>query len=241
MARPIKNNADYFPHDADMRNDPRIKAVRRKFGIEGYGIYTMLVEYLSDCDFFTFSSDKLAIEIIAGDFDIDPDRLREILKYCIELDLFQENNLEITCKSLEKRFGPLLSKRKLDRSGVIGIDNTQSKVKESKVKESKVKNIIVDNKENLPVNVNGDVIVLGNKESNQCFKIIGKYAYEPNYIVYGEDGYRQMITDVLGLPEASIDRGHLPRFLMEKNGTVFEGSPSFVINSFKHYIRSQYK
>ena len=29
MARPIKNNADYFPHDADMRNDPRVKAQKK--------------------------------------------------------------------------------------------------------------------------------------------------------------------------------------------------------------------
>jgi hypothetical protein len=34
MARPLKNNADYFPHDNDMRNDEKILALRRKFGLE---------------------------------------------------------------------------------------------------------------------------------------------------------------------------------------------------------------
>lgn len=138
MARPIKNNADYFPHDADMRNDPRIKALRRKFGIEGYGVYSMLLEFLTDSDYFEFKNDSLSMELVAGDFDIETDKLCEILRYCFQLDLFQldaETNV-ISCKSLDKRLEPLLSKRKRDRNEVIGSDNTQSKVKESKEKES---------------------------------------------------------------------------------------------------------
>jgi hypothetical protein len=139
MARPFKHNADYFPHDADMRNDPRIKAVRRKFGIEGYGIYAMLLEFITDSDYFEFKNDSLSLELIAGDFDIETSRLVAILQYCFQLDLFQldaETNI-ISCKSLDNRLEPLLSKRKRDRSVVIDSDNTQSKVKESKVKESK--------------------------------------------------------------------------------------------------------
>lgn len=138
MARPIKHNADYFPHDADMRNDPRIKALRRKYGIEGYGIYCMLLELLTDSDFFEYKSDSLNIEIMAGDFDIDPDRLNEVLRYICQIDLIQLENDKISCKSLNNRLDPLLSKRKRDRPVVIDTDNTQSKVKERKVKESKV-------------------------------------------------------------------------------------------------------
>lgn len=139
MARPIKNNADYFPHDADMRNDPRIKALRRKFGIEGYGIYSMLLEFLTDSDFFEFKNDSLSLELVAGDFDIETDKLVTILQYCFQLDLFQldaKTNI-ISCKSLDNRLEPLLSKRKRDRNEVIADDNTQSKVKKSKVNKSK--------------------------------------------------------------------------------------------------------
>jgi hypothetical protein len=139
MARPIKNNADYFPHDADMRNDPRVKAIRRKFGIEGYGIYCMLIEYTTDRDFFEFEYDRLTIELIAGDFDVDPEKLTQVLEYIFELDLFQFDivNSIVACKSLRNRLEVVLSKRKRDRSGIIDSDNTQSKVKESKVKKSK--------------------------------------------------------------------------------------------------------
>lgn len=140
MARPIKNNADYFPHDADMRNDPRIKALRRKFGIEGYGVYSMLLEFLTDADYFEFKNDSLSLELVAGDFDIETDKLVTILQYCFQLDLFQLDAVTniISCKSLDKRLEPLLSKRKRDRTEVIASDNTQSRVEESKGEKSKV-------------------------------------------------------------------------------------------------------
>lgn len=139
MARPIKNNADYFPHDTDMRNDPKIKALRRKFGVEGYGIYCMIIEYLGDSEHFIADVDKLGIELMSGDFDIEPGRLIEIICYCTSLDLLQMESGELSCNSLENRLSPLLSKRERDRSRVFDSDNTQSKVKESKEEKSKAK------------------------------------------------------------------------------------------------------
>lgn len=47
MARPIKNNADYFSHDIGMRNDMKIKALRRKYGLVGYASYVMLIEIIA--------------------------------------------------------------------------------------------------------------------------------------------------------------------------------------------------
>lgn len=138
MARPIKDNADYFTHDADMRDDPKIKALRRKFKAEGYGIWNMLLEAITDSDNFRL---LINYEIISGDFDIEPDRLKEIINYCINLELLQYDKKTgfLWSKTLDKRFEPLLSKRKRDRFIVIADDNTQSKVKDSKGKKSRVK------------------------------------------------------------------------------------------------------
>ena len=44
MARPIKNYCDYFPHDRDMRNHRKVKAIRTKFGVTGYAIWSMILE-----------------------------------------------------------------------------------------------------------------------------------------------------------------------------------------------------
>lgn len=131
MARPIKNNADYFSHDADMRNDPKVKALRRKFRLEGYAVWCMLLESITDSENFRLRYD---LDIIAGDYDLEPHDLEAIIGYCLSLGLLQMDEVanEIYCLQLEKRLEPLLSKRKRDRTMVIDSDNTQSKVKESK-------------------------------------------------------------------------------------------------------------
>jgi hypothetical protein len=136
MARPIKNNADYFSHDSGMRNDEKIKAIRKKFKSTGYAVYNMLLEYMTSKEHFTFKLDDLTIELISGDFDEDPELIKTIIDYCLKIDLLQVIDGYIKCKTLEKRFELLLSKRKRTRKGVMDSDNTQSKVKESKVKKS---------------------------------------------------------------------------------------------------------
>ena len=137
MARPKKDNADYFSHDSGMRDDARIKAVRRKYSHLGYSIWNMLLEHLTNCDFFEYEYNDLNIELLAGDFDIKPDDLKEIIDYFIKLKLIQNDNGFIKSNQLIKRFETLLSKRKRDRNRVIASENPQSKVKESKVKEIK--------------------------------------------------------------------------------------------------------
>src|SRR6185295_5969192 len=62
--------------------------------------------------------------------------LENVLNYAIDLGLIQSDNSILSCKSLDNRLEPLLSKRKRYREVVIADDNTQSKVKESKEKKS---------------------------------------------------------------------------------------------------------
>lgn len=114
-----------------MRDDPKIKALRRKFKYGGYGIWCMFLELITDADNFRL---HVNYEIIAGDFDIEPDLLREIMLYCVSLDLlqFDDGNMILSCKTLENRFSGLLSKRERDRGGVIADEKPHSKVKYSK-------------------------------------------------------------------------------------------------------------
>ena len=94
------------------------------------------MEYLTDAEFFKAKVDKLGIELMAGDFDCSTELLENVLNYAIDLGLIQSDNSILSCKSLDNRLEPLLSKRKRDRNEVIDDDNTQSKVKESKEKKS---------------------------------------------------------------------------------------------------------
>jgi hypothetical protein len=142
MARPQKFNAEYFSHDAGMRNDTKVKALRRKFK-EGYAVWNMLLEYLTDAEHFQFQATPLTLELLGGDFDIEPERLKEIINYCIEIGLLQEVQGIIASRNHKERFKTLLSKRKPNESGVSGVDNPHSIVKDSigknrKVEDSKV-------------------------------------------------------------------------------------------------------
>jgi hypothetical protein len=130
-----------------MRNDPKVKALRRKYQ-EGYMVFNMLLEVLTGSDFFTIDYSPIQVELLAGDFDVDPETLEQIVDYCVKVNLLvKEQNLIYSC-GLRKRLQPVLDNRnavkqrfldkKLKNEDVSKVDNTQSKVKYSKVKETKI-------------------------------------------------------------------------------------------------------
>jgi hypothetical protein len=105
MARPKKNNLDFFRHEKVMRNDPKIRAARLKFGnYEGYAIYAMLLEYLCDQENLRFELNEDNLTLLSIDFGADPDRLKEMLNYFIKpLDLIQLENGFVVCRQLTNK------------------------------------------------------------------------------------------------------------------------------------------
>lgn len=165
MARPKKNNADYFSHDNSMRNDDKIKAVRRKFWLEWYAIWCMLLEKLTESDNFEIILDGISYELISWDFEIPSDLLKNIVDYLILLKLLVKENNIIYSNWLKERLQSVIDKRNRNRDnisdrkrddsgkfvtetdrnstapGVSVTETPQSKVKESKGKEIKEKYI----------------------------------------------------------------------------------------------------
>ena len=150
MARPIKHNADYFSHDCNMRNDMKIKALRRKYKHIGYAAYIMMLELLTENDYFEIEWNEMSIELLTPDFDIDAEELTEIIKYCIKLNLFQLTNGYLHCDKLTERLEEdVLSRRK-------GYDPNNSK--RMKLMLNKPINNVVN------VNINDDIVNI-NQES----------------------------------------------------------------------------
>lgn len=158
MARPIKNSCDYFSHDAGMRNHRKIKSVRQKFGITGYGIWCMLIEYLTASDGNEFENSALEYELMSGDFGVSVTEIRDVVDYCICLELLFKNNGFVFSESLNERLTSVyqkrgrakeLSKKQRRKNGQFVSSNTdstavsvtetpQSKVNEIKEKESSI-------------------------------------------------------------------------------------------------------
>lgn len=159
MARPAKNHCDYFPHDIGMRDHKKIKAIRSKFGITGYAIWVMTLEYLTGNDGNVFQYSDLEFELMAGDFGVSATEIRSVIDYCISLELLFNEKGFIKSESLDDRLAPVyekrgkakeLSKKQLRVNGKYTSSNAgepvvsvaempQSKVNESKVNQTKEK------------------------------------------------------------------------------------------------------
>ena len=181
MARPTKHNADYFSHDNNMRNDIKIKAVRRKYNSAGYALYIMILELLTSNEYFEIEWNEDNIELLSPDFDMDTEVITDIVNYCIKLNLLQITNGYLHCDTLTERLEETLllrrkgycsnNSKRMSVSGVNVNNNLvnvniypQSKVKESKLKESKVNESIVNESiENQEVKLDKETIAITTK------------------------------------------------------------------------------
>ncbi|QHV97285.1 DUF4373 domain-containing protein [Spirosoma endbachense] len=156
MARPSRNNADYFTHNADLRNDRRIKAIRSRFGPAGYGLTLMLLEVLTDADYTQLNTEELEMELLAGDFGVSVTEIYSLLQLAEKIGFFSRNEQGfLICPDLNKALENVFEKRNRARivaqtaKESISVAETlvsvteipQSKVKKSKVKDTNVSNM----------------------------------------------------------------------------------------------------
>lgn len=115
MARPRKNNAEYFSHDSQMRNNVKVKAIRQKHGIAGYAAFCMLLEALTDSDNYKITVDELTIDLMAGDFGLPCEELESMLQSFSRLKLIVYDKESIFAPALIRRMEPLTEKRERKR------------------------------------------------------------------------------------------------------------------------------
>jgi len=123
MSRPIKRDADYVAHSAHLRNAKEIKALRSRYGPEGYSLYWMLLETLTGIEGHRLEWCDLQRELVAGDLGATPEVVANLVTYCIVLKLFyleEEVNSDglthyLRSRYIEEKLGPLYAKRKADR------------------------------------------------------------------------------------------------------------------------------
>lgn len=156
--RPIKNNADYFSHDNDASQDPKLLYIESVHGLVGYAFYFKILECLTRADYFKIELTDINKAIYSKKIGVSLQDFDSILETCIKVDAFSidENNYLFSA-GLIKRMNILISKREYDRkrkennissplfplendfssndNSFIGSDNTV--VKESKAKNSK--------------------------------------------------------------------------------------------------------
>lgn len=142
-------DAYYFPHDSNAKDDPKCVLLIEQLGLEGYGIYWMLVETLRDQPEYKYPVSLLPA--LARRYNTTAEKVKTVVS---NYGLFSiENDMIFYSDSLIRRMEPLNERRlKLSEAGKKGNEirwgsggdrvPIASKGEKSKEKESKEKEII---------------------------------------------------------------------------------------------------
>lgn len=139
----------YFPHDSNAKDDPKCVLMIEQLGMEGYGIYWMLVETLRDQPDYTYPVAN--IPALARRYNTSAEKVRTVV-YNYELFTVKEDKIFFS-ESLNRRMlvfnenrakrsaaGRLgMARRWGDNNVITPLLQSNSTVITSKVKESKVK------------------------------------------------------------------------------------------------------
>lgn len=154
MGRPPKEGCDWFKHDRDMRNDPKVLALRTRFGMDGYGVWCMILESLSDAANFRLEWTEDSRELLAGDYRIDAEKLGEIAAYMQRIKLLEIADGFLFCPKLTERLKTLIDKREREQERYAGkvsaaesdfptAGSTQIRVDKSRVDKSNIVDVVV--------------------------------------------------------------------------------------------------
>lgn len=111
MPQPDSNSAFFFSHDANMRNDIKVKALRRQYKHTGYAVWCFVLETLTASEDFEIDYNDLTKELLANDFDTDPNTLTAIIDLCCRVGLLTVENDRLSCRALSRRFQAISEQR----------------------------------------------------------------------------------------------------------------------------------
>ena len=134
MARPIKEHANWFRHDADASSDEKLLYIESLFGLKGYAFYFKMLEILTRSDGFEIKLSTLKTPIYAKKIGVSVDDFNEMIKATTdpELAIFVlTDDQTLYSNGLKKRLEPLLNKRERDRNRQSDVSASENKVSDS--------------------------------------------------------------------------------------------------------------
>ena len=160
MARPTKNNLDYFPQDVDFLQDIKICKLKRSQGGKAIAVWISLLCRIYGSDGYYMKWDEELPFIIAEELPgFDEVYIQEVIKSCLNFGLldkalFESENI-LTSAAIQRRYVEAKEKNRRTYTDTINpryklfaspdkyqnavVFSEKTPTKESKVKESKVK------------------------------------------------------------------------------------------------------
>ena len=95
----------WFKHDSNASLDAKLKRLKHKYGMEGYGLYWYLLECIArnvEAHNLTYELEEDA-ELISVEVNIHRDRVEEMMRFMVGQGLFEESGGHITCLKMASR------------------------------------------------------------------------------------------------------------------------------------------
>lgn len=95
----------WVKHDTDANQDAKLQNVLLDYGLEGYGLYWYCIELIAgkvDKENITFELEHDA-RIIARNTGVSPQKVSEMMKYFVDIGLFENTSGVVTCLKLARR------------------------------------------------------------------------------------------------------------------------------------------
>jgi hypothetical protein len=95
----------WFKHDACAGMDAKLKKLRLRYGLEGYGLYW----YLLECIARTVEPHNLTYELeedselLAAELNMNRDQVEEMMLFMVDLSLFEQTDGIVSCLKLRDR------------------------------------------------------------------------------------------------------------------------------------------
>jgi hypothetical protein len=95
----------WFKHDSDASIDAKMERLIMRYGLQGYGLYFYCLELIvASIEEHNLSFElEHDAEIIGHRTGTHPDQVQEMMRYMVDLGLFENSNGQITCYKIAKR------------------------------------------------------------------------------------------------------------------------------------------
>jgi hypothetical protein len=205
----------------------------------------MTLEYLTGIDGNVLEYSDVEFELMAGDFGVSATEIRDVLDYCIKLEMLFLNNGFINSESLDERLVPVYEKRgrskdnskkqqrvngKFVSSNTVSNGVSVAEKPQSKVNKSKVKETIPSIEEFLSF-CKDDMV-----KNNMNFNLY-EYSLKSKYESWVENGWKDGHNNIIKLWKSKI-RNTIPHLrpmqtLSNKSGGKYQNELETARNAFK--------
>lgn len=245
MARPIKENAKWFRHEANESEDPKIYILEATFGMTGYAFYFKLLEMLCKTDGFKIELNKANKSYLCNKLHCNMETLDAMIKESADENVFVIKGNHISSQKLQKKLQNLVEHRKYVREKKRDAENSLAKQPDSLAQQSSSLDV-VENSLGIVENSLTHSIVEDSKvkdkrvKKNIENKLVRQYSKQPDFIDELLDMFCQEYLNSRGfeytVTNQGKERSHITNLLTiykAKNKKSTEETKSDMRNWFK--------